>query len=60
MATTESNPRAQRPPTSEALIEEIRRHAATIDQNPFGRLQMEWQDGKPAMVEVTTKHRPAV
>ncbi len=40
------------------IIKAIMEHTERINPHPYGRLQVEWQDGKPVLVEVTTKHKP--
>ncbi len=40
------------------IIKAITEQADRINPHPYGRLQVEWQDGKPVLVEVTTKHKP--
>lgn len=43
---------------AQSIITAVEAVSDRINAYPFGRMQVEWQDGKPVLVEVTTKHKP--
>lgn len=47
----------QRPSVSDQLVEAIRAKALVIDQTPYGRLVVDWQDGKLVWSETTIKDK---
>lgn len=42
-----------------ALTRALQDIAAEIDRHPYCELHIEVQDGRPVMVQVTSKHKPA-
>jgi len=42
----------------ERIIQALKDVADRVNAYQFGRMQVEWQDGRPVLVEVTTKHKP--
>lgn len=53
---------ADRKPLVEQLTEAVRAKADVLSQTPFGRMVLEWQDGRLVFSETTAKdkyHSPA-
>ncbi len=53
-------PEPVKPGTTDRILRAITELTDRINADPFGRLHIEWQDGRPVLVEVTTKHKPKV